>query len=129
MDREKSSLGLDLNVAGLLCYILGWITGIVFLVVEQESRFVKFHALQSIVVFGALTVVYIFIGILQSIFNLIFMGVGVLQALFAGVFSVISIVLFLGGLILWLILMLKAYQGEAFKLPLVGDIAEKQAGW
>ena len=49
--------GLQENVAGLLCYILGWVTGIIFLILEPENKFVKFHAIQSIIVFGALSIV------------------------------------------------------------------------
>ena len=51
---EKTSLGIDQNLAGLLCYVVGWVTGIVFLILEGKNKFVRFHAVQSIVVFGAL---------------------------------------------------------------------------
>ena len=51
---EKTSTGLDENVAGLLCYVLGWVSGLVFILIEQENNFVRFHAMQSIIVFGAL---------------------------------------------------------------------------
>ena len=53
---EKTSTGLDENIAGLLCYVLGWVSGIVFILIERENKFVRFHAIQSIVVFGVLTV-------------------------------------------------------------------------
>ena len=59
---EKTSIGLNENVAGLLCYVLGWISGLVFLLIESENKFVRFHALQSIIVFGALTVIQIILG-------------------------------------------------------------------
>jgi uncharacterized membrane protein len=105
----KTSTGLEQNVAGLLCYVLGWITGIIFLVLEKDDKFVRFHAVQSIVVFGAYTV-------LAIIFNWIpFVG-GVLNA-----------ILGVAAFILWVILMVKAYQGQMFKLPVAGDIAETQA--
>ena len=111
----KSSTGLDENVAGLLCYVGGWITGLIFFVLEKDSKFVKFHALQSLVVFAAFTVVC---TVLQIFTQIPFIGL------------LISIVLGLLGLlafILWIILMLKAYQHELFKLPWSGDFAEKQA--
>jgi uncharacterized membrane protein len=117
MRREimpKSSTGLDENVAGLLCYVGGWITGLIFLVLEKDSKFVKFHALQSLVVFGAISAVLI---VLQFFTFIPFLGI------------VISAVMGLLGLlafILWIILMLKAYQHELFKLPWSGDFAEKQ---
>ena len=59
---DKSSTGLEANVAGLLCYVLGWISGLVFVLIEQESKFVRYHAMQSIYIFGTITVVAIAIG-------------------------------------------------------------------
>ena len=104
---EKTSTGLSENVAGLLCYVLGWVSGIVFLLIEPENKFVRFHAIQSIYVFGTLTVAGIILGWIP------FIGI---------VFSwIISIVTF----ILWVVLMVKAYQGTMYKLPWAGSIAEK----
>jgi uncharacterized membrane protein len=108
--QEASSTGLDPNLAGLLCYLLGLITGIVFLVIEKESRFVRFHAYQSLAVFGALFVVSVVAVSLKKIGTLI----GILLAPV--------------GLILWVLLMVKAYQGERYKLPVAGDWAEEQSG-
>jgi len=106
----KTSMNLEENVAGLLCYVVGWITGIVFLVLEKENTFVRFHALQSILTFLPLSVIAWLLGWIP------FVG-WALGAL-------VSILM----LILWLILMYKAYQGERYKLPLVGEIAEKGIG-
>lgn len=108
----KTSLGLEENIAGALCYILGWITGIVFFLLEKENRFVRFHAMQSIVTFLPLTVL---IWIIRGLF----FWVPVMS------WAILSLIWIL-TLILWLILMIKAYQGELFKLPIVGDFAEKQ---
>ncbi len=106
---EKSSTGLAENVAGLLCYVLGWVSGLVFVLIEQENKFVRFHAIQSIYVFGVLTVASIILGWIP------FIGV---------VFSwIIGVV----GVVLWIILMIKAYQGAKYKLPWAGDLAEKWA--
>jgi uncharacterized membrane protein len=105
----KTSLDIEENMEGLLCYALGWVTGIVFLVIERESKFVRFHAVQAIATFLPLMVmawVFAFIP---------FIGL------------VICALVCMLGTILWLILMAKAYQGERFKLPVVGDIAEKYA--
>ncbi len=107
---EKSSTGLAANVAGLLCYVLGWISGLVFILIERESKFVRFHAIQSIYVFGTLTIASIVLGWIPII------G-GVLGWL-------ISVLAF----ILWIILMIKAYQGTMYKLPWAGNLAEKRAG-
>jgi len=101
MGNVKTSTGLDENVASLLCYLGGWITGLIFFLIEKDNKTVRFHAMQSLITFGAVNVL-IFIPLVGLIVGLV-------------------------SLILWILLMIKAYQGEKFKLPLVGDIAEKQA--
>jgi uncharacterized membrane protein len=107
-NSNKTSTGIQQNVAGLLCYVVGWITGIIFLILEKDNKFVKFHAIQSIIVFGALTVVTSVLGWIPIL--------GVI------VDSILGIVAF----VLWIVLMIKAYQGQMFKLPISGNIAEKQ---
>jgi uncharacterized membrane protein len=110
MEKSKTALGIDENIEGLLCYVLGFITGILFLVLEKENRFVRFHAMQSIVTFLLLFVISMVIGFIPII------G------------WVISPLIGLAGLILWLLLMFKAYKGEKYKMPIAGDFAEKQIG-
>jgi len=107
---EKSSIGLDSNVAAALAYGLGWVTGLAFLLAERENRFVRFHALQSTLAFGALSILWM-VSLSIPIF-------GWLMA-----FIVIPPV----SVVLWLFMMLKAYQGERYKLPIVGDMAEQRA--
>jgi uncharacterized membrane protein len=106
--KGKTSMGLEENVAGLLCYVAGWITGIVFLVLEKENQLVRFHAVQSIVVFGALTVASVILSFIPVIGWIVGWLLGV------------------GALILWIILMLKAYQGQRYKVRWAGNFAEKQ---
>ncbi len=106
----KTSLDLNENVEGLLCYIVGWVTGIVFLVLEKENKFVRFHALQSILTFLPLSI----LAWLLRWIPFVGWALGVL----VGILTII----------LWLILMLKAYGGEKYKLPIVGDIAERGIG-
>ena len=118
-DLGKSSTGMQANIAGLLCYVLGWISGLVFFLIEKENKFVRFHALQSIIVFGALTVLQIAIGILIGLFTAI--HVYFLTPILGFLYPILG----LAGLVLWIILMVKAYQGQKFKLPIAGDIAEK----
>ena len=108
-DLGKSSLGLDANVAACLSYVLGLITGIIFYVLEKENKFVKFHAMQSIVVFGAVFVLGIILPFIPVI-GLILLPI-----------------VYIGSIVLWILLMVKAYQGETFKLPIAGDIAEKNS--
>ncbi len=105
---EKTSTGLAANVAGLLCYVLGWISGLVFILIEKENKFVRFHAMQSIVTFGALTIVSIIISFIPFIGWILGWLISIL------------------GLILWIMLMIKAYQGQRYKLPWAGDFAEKR---
>ena len=106
----KTSTGLEENVAGLLSYVLGWITGLVFILIEKDNKFVRFHAMQSIIVFGSITVVAFIIGFIPAI------G------------AVIALILWILGLVLWIVLMIKAYQGAMYKVPVAGNLAEKWAG-
>ncbi len=106
----KTSTGLNENVAGLLCYVLGWISGIVFLILEPKNKFVRYHAIQSIIVFGAINVAGVILGWIPFIGGFL-----------AGV-------IWLLGFILWIVLIVKAYQGKKYKLPWAGDQAEKWAG-
>jgi len=120
----KTSMGMEPNVAGLLCYVLGWITGLIFFIMEKENKFVRFHAMHSIVVFGAISIVFIILRIIMSItFNPFAFGFGLW-----GVLSIINWLVWVLAVVLWIILMVKAYQGEKFKLPWAGNFAEKQAG-
>lgn len=110
-----STTSLEPNVAGLLCYLVGWITGLIFILIEKENKFVRFHAMQSIVTFGAFTVLWIPLSILVRL--------DVLWVLFSVLEAVVGILAF----VLWIVLMVKAYQGERYKLPIAGDIAEKNS--
>lgn len=103
--ETKTATGLPRNTAAALSYGLGWITGIVFLLLEKDP-FVRFHAMQSILTFGALTLIN-FIPLIGW---------------------VLSPLVWIFGFILWLVLIYKAYQGEEFKLPVVGKFAKKQLG-
>jgi uncharacterized membrane protein len=112
------------NLAGALCYIAGFITGIIFLVMEpySKNRFVRFHAFQSIFFSGAciaFSIVWSWIFI-----NLLFTpGLGMW-----GLMSLIWLVVRLAMFAVWIFLMVKAYNNEEFKLPFIGDLAAKQAG-
>ena len=125
----KSSAGLEPNIAGLLCYILGWITGIIFLLIESKNKFVRFHAMQSIVTFGGLTVLQILISIINRLlWSIIWRGAGswALASTLTGLLGIVSLIIWLATLALAVLLMIKAYQYETFKLPIAGNIAEKQ---
>ena len=106
--EAESSTGMSANVAGLLCYVAGWITGIVFVVLEKKSTFVMFHAWQSIMTFGVLTVAYLILRWIPII------G------------WVLSILIYILMAILWIILIIQAGTGKMWKVPWAGDWAEKQ---
>ncbi len=100
---------MDANLAALLSYLLGFITGIVFFILEKDSKYVKFHAMQSILVSVAIMIVNFILGLIP-----------ILGWILAFLISVASI-------ILWIVLMIKAYKYTWFKLPVIGEIAEKQS--
>src|SRR4030043_944865 len=97
-EKGRSSTGLEENVAGFLCYILGFITGIVFLMVKKKSSFVKFHAMQSTITFLGLFIISLILGFIPIIGLLVYP-------------------IWILSLILWLVLMVKALRGERYSLP------------
>jgi uncharacterized membrane protein len=120
---ERSSTGLDANIAAALSYVFGLLSGALFFAIENDSRFVKFHAMQSMLVSVAAIVVYIaYMIVFMILWRLPFIG------WIAGIFGTLGwALLALGFLGLWLFCMFKAFQGERFKLPYLGEVAEKQA--
>jgi uncharacterized membrane protein len=108
-DQDRTLKDLTPNTAALLCYVGGWVSGIVLLILEQKNRFIRFHALQSIILFGSLTVAHIVLS------QIPFVGKG-----FSGLIFVI-------GAIFWILMMIKAYAGESYKVLWAGNLAEKLA--
>ena len=126
VQATKSSTGLDENIAALLSYIFGWISGLIFFLMEKDSRLVRFHAMQSIL-FNVL------IGVLAFVVWFILMILWVILAqvsdALAAIFGIITMLLWLvfsvGILIAWILCLVKAFQGQYFKLPVIGNFAEK----
>ena len=109
--------GLAPNVASFLCYLLTWVTGLIFLLIEKENKVVRFHAIQAIglgAAWGVLWIVAIPLGSISFVGALIMFA----AYLFLGV----------GMVILWILLMVRAYQGQMTRLPIIGDIAARYAG-
>jgi uncharacterized membrane protein len=130
----KSALGLDGNVAALLGYII-WIIALISLIMEKENRFVRFHAIQALLYNASFIVIYIALGIIQIIITIVF-GVAAAAAGDAG--GAIGIILWLISALIWMVVPLimligiiltaiKAYQGQMYKLPVIGNMAEKWA--
>jgi uncharacterized membrane protein len=105
--KNITSTGMNPNTAAMLSYILGLITGIIFFVLEKDNEFVRFHAIQSIMFSAFLLVINIVLGFIPII--------GLL----------VSLLLVPVSLVFWVILMAKAYQDEYYKLPVIGNMAER----
>ena len=112
-EEKKSSTGLESNIGGLLSYVLGWITGLIFFLIEEKDEFIRFHAMQSIIFFGAITVVEIVLGFFQWLpyIGILFTALTALVGLFA--------------FVMWIVLMVRAYQGDLFSLPVAGELARR----
>ena len=108
-DLGKTTCGMQPNLAALLSYLLGFVSGIVFFIVEKENKFVRFHAMQSIITFGFLFVL------------------GVILPFIPILGWMLIPLLWIVNIVIWIILMIKAYQGEEFKLPVAGEIAKQNA--
>jgi uncharacterized membrane protein len=111
-----TSMGMDANVAAGLSYLFGWLTGLIIFLVEKQNRFVRFHAMQSIITFGALTVFWIVVQFVLQFIPFI----GLLACFLSPFIGLLS-------LVLWVVLMVMAFQGRYWKLPVIGDYAERYA--
>ena len=109
-------MNIQPNVAALLSYLFGAIGGLVFFLMEKKNRFVRFHAMQSILATAAVIVVEIVLSVLDRIPIINFVSA-----------CIVSPIFFLGVAVLWIFLMIQAFQGKMFKLPVIGDYAEQYA--
>lgn len=115
------SEGLDPKVGGLLSYLLGWVGGLIMFFTQKDPE-VRFHGAQSILLSIGLVAVYVALGVVSTVLA---MGLGSFAAF--GLFSVLYSLLGLAGLALWVLLCVKGYHLEHFKLPVIGDMAESWA--
>ena len=114
-------MGIDANIAAGLSYIVGWITGLIFFLMEKQNRFVRFHSMQSILFSAALTAFYVLLNIVS--FALAIASIPFLGLLLSGAGFLVAI----GAIIVWIFLLINAFQGKHFKLPVLGDYAERFA--
>ena len=112
-----TSMGMDAKTAAGLSYLGIWITGLIFFLMEKQNRFVRFHAMQSILFFGGLTVLNIILRIAS----------GFAPDFLALALVCLSILVGLASLVGWIVLMINGFQGKYFKLPIIGDYAERYA--
>ena len=104
----RSSLNMNENIVALIAYLFGWVSGLIIFLLEKESRFVSFHALQSLAFFGVMSLI---LGVLVRI-----PVVGLAFAIVGGILS----------FSFWIIGMINAYRGELYRFPIVGDFAARQ---
>lgn len=122
----KSSTGLDENIAALLSYIAGWVSGLIFFLIEKDSRLVRFHAMQSLLLNVLVIIIGIVIWVVTVVLWLISTQIsGILSALVSLVATLVWVVFGIGILIGVIMCLIKAYQGQYFKLPIIGNFAEK----
>lgn len=117
---QETQSGLDVNVAAALAYVLGFLSGIAMFLVESENDRVRFHAAQSVVVFGALFVASLVLSIFQAILTF---G-GTVGSVIASIVSLLSLVLSVGALVIWIYLIVRTYQGGDPRIPVAADVAD-----
>ena len=126
VQTTKSSTGIDENIAALLSYVFGWVSGLIFFLIEKDSRLVRFHAMQSILLNAAALVVGVVLWIAWAIVAVI---LGQVSEMLAGLVSIVLglliFVFYIGLLIAVVFCLIKAYQKQYFKLPVIGNFAEK----
>jgi uncharacterized membrane protein len=122
----KSSTGLDENLAALLSYIATWVSGLVFFLIEKDSRLVRFHAMQAILLGATAAVGGIVLWIAWVVITLIAGQIAdILGTLVGLVFGLVLGVFYLAVVVAWVLCLIKSYQGQFYKLPVLGNFAEK----
>jgi len=120
MAEKKTALGLPENTTAALAYglwLYAWVGGLAIFLLEKDNKFVRFHALQSTIFFGVLM-------ILEMLLSNLLMGSWTFFSFLRLLMQIIQI----GGTIVWIVCLVKAYQGEKFMIPVVGEFVEKQLG-
>jgi uncharacterized membrane protein len=118
--QGPTSMGMSQNSAAGLSYLAGWITGLIFFLMEKQNRFVRFHAMQSIIFSGAVTILAIIMQVLIG--GLAYNAPGLATAL-SCLWGLVAIGIF----VVWILLLVNGFQGKYFKLPVIGDYAERYA--
>lgn len=116
-----TSTGVDAALAAVLCYAGWWVTGLVFLLLERENRSVRFHAAQSVVVFGGLSLLMGLVAALSA--TTLFLVPSIFRTIWA-----LNWFVWLASVVLWLVLMLRTFRGETWRVPVAADVADRIAG-
>jgi uncharacterized membrane protein len=126
VQTTKSSTGLDENIAALLSYIFGWVTGLIFFLIEKDSRLVRFHAMQSILLYVLLVILWFVVWIVTVVLWVAAAAIGDVVGAIVSILSTLIFVVFgVAALIAVILCLVKAFQGQYFKLPIIGNFAEK----
>jgi len=113
-----SSTGLDVRLASVLCYSVWWITGALFLVLERQHRTIRFHAAQSLLLFGAVSVLLVTVGALSAVAL-------VVSSQTYQIVRVFGDLIWAGAAVVWLVLVLRAWRGDVWRVPLVAALADQ----
>lgn len=131
VSTDESESGLDGNVAGTLSYLFGFVSGLIFYLIEKDDSFVRWHAAQSMAFSGVLIVAYIALTFLGTVVSVAAFsgstGGFLIGSLFSLILGLVWLVVALGGFVAWVYLMVKAYQGETPRMPVAAGIADKLA--
>ncbi|GAA0457532.1 DUF4870 domain-containing protein [Halococcus morrhuae DSM 1307] len=128
---SESESGLDSTTAGALSYLFGFVSGLLFYLIEREDRFVRWHAAQSMAFTGVLVVAYIALSFLGTAVSMATVsgssGLFLAGSLFGLILGLVWLVVSLGSFVAWIYLMIKAYQGKVARLPIAASIADRLA--
>ncbi len=126
VQTTKSSTGLDENIAALLSYVFGWLGGLIFFLIEKDSRLVRFHAMQSILLNVLAGIIAVVVWVVWMVFFVVGSAIGdVVGGLIGIIGTLLWLVFFLGIAIAWVLCLVKAFQSQYWKLPIIGNFAEK----
>lgn len=127
----ENESGLDSNVAGALSYLFGFVSGLIFYLIEKDDPFVRWHAAQSMALSGLLIATYIVLTFLGTVVSVASFsgstGIFLIGSLFSLILGLVWLVVAVGGFVAWVYLMIKAYQGEIPRLPIAAKIADRLA--
>jgi uncharacterized membrane protein len=115
-----SSTGLDARLASVLCYSLWWVTGGLFLLIERQDRAVRFHAAQSLVLFGVLSAMLALLGAFSAVTL-------VLSSALYQLARAAGDLLWVGSVVLWLVVVLRTWRGDQWRVPLAAALADRVA--
>jgi uncharacterized membrane protein len=118
--NEPTSTGVDPRLSSLLCYAAWWVSGLIFLFIEQQHRTVRFHAAQSLVLFGGLSIIIAVLSVTSVAMLMVSSGAFQLTRM-------LVYLVWLVAVLIWLLLMYRTYNGETWRVPLAADLAARLA--